>query len=443
MIGNHILAGGTKEEDRNMGRALNADMIEGNAARQMPGKYGEPVYDRRERDRSGNGRREPAYDGGGRTGSGGRAAWKEPIYEGRRERSGGRAAWKEPIYEGRRERSDGRAAWKEPIYEGRRERSGGHVAWKEPIYEGRREKSGGRAAWKEPVSDSRGRTAGNGRKKSGRQKRKKMQHKILGGLLCYFILAGIIATCWAIISLFFGRGEKVHAEDAQQISGEMPQEGIFSEGEEAGGGASVLEITPEIRQECQDLFARQENLLILVNKEHELSASYSPGLRSICKGRLEAADVLYEDLCAMLEAGSQAGYQYWIASAHRDRAYQQNLVDEDVHNYMAKGYSYEAALQKTYEYTMPAGQSEHETGLALDILCSTNTIMDESQKSEPGNQWLVQHCHEYGFILRYPEDKVDITGISYEPWHFRYVGREAAAYLTEKGWTLEEYYEAL
>lgn len=110
---------------------------------------------------------------------------------------------------------------------------------------------------------------------------------------------------------------------------------------------------------------------------------------------------------------------------------------------MSKGYSYETALRKTLEYTMPAGQSEHETGLALDILCSTNTIMDESQKGEPGNRWLAEHCHEYGFILRYPENKEEVTGIRYEPWHFRYVGREAAAYLTEKGWTLEEFYEAI
>lgn len=191
------------------------------------------------------------------------------------------------------------------------------------------------------------------------------------------------------------------------------------------------------------MYAGQESLLVLVNKEHELPVTYEAGLRNICHGRLQASDVLYEDLCAMLKGGKEAGYEYWIASAWRDRSYQQGLVDEDVQNYMAKGYSYEAALEKAYEYMMPAGKSEHETGLALDILCSTNTRMDESQAGEPGNKWLVQHCHEYGFILRYPKKKEEITGIQYEPWHFRYVGREAAAYLKEKGWTLEEFYEAV
>ncbi len=390
-----------------MGRTIYQDMYEGNAARQIREGYGEPVYNRSKKAAESRSRqmerREPGYGGGSRYMENGRhqAVWKEPVHEGRSRRTGN--------------------------------------ARPETVR-------------REPVRESR-RTSGDSARKSAQRRKKKIQRKILRGLCFYFLLAGVLATCWVIISFFFGREEKVHAEGTRQADGGMVQDAAFAEGfmeEEAGsgtdgtgsGGAS-LEVTPEIRQECQELYAGQEDLLILVNKDNELSASYSPGLHSICKGRLEAADVLYDDLCAMLEAGGDAGYQYWIASAHRDRAYQQGLVDEDVQKYMAKGYSYEAALQKTYEYTMPAGQSEHETGLALDILCSTNTIMDESQKGEPGNQWLAQHCHEYGFILRYPEDKADITGIEYEPWHFRYVGREAAAYLTKMGWTLEEYYEVL
>jgi D-alanyl-D-alanine carboxypeptidase len=67
--------------------------------------------------------------------------------------------------------------------------------------------------------------------------------------------------------------------------------------------------------------------------------------------------------------------------------------------------------------------------------------MDVSQADEPGNQWLMQHCQEYGFILRYPEDKVSVTEIDYEPWHFRYVGKEAAQYIMEHGLTLEEFVE--
>lgn len=297
--------------------------------------------------------------------------------------------------------------------------------------------------------DSWSRAPGNGKAArssgAGSRRKRRVQRRILTGIILYFLLAGIVATCWMIAGVFVGDDEKVHAESAMADGVKAAGKTEFSEEEEQGGNDRVLspEVTPQIRQECQELYARQGELLLLVNKDHELQESYKPILHSICKGRLEAADILYEDLCDMLKDAGEAGYEFWIASAHRDRSYQQGLVDEDVQKYMSKGYSYKTALEKTYEYTMPAGASEHETGLAIDILCSTNTIMDESQACEPGNRWLAEHCHEYGFILRYPEDREDITGISYEPWHFRYVGKEAAAYLTQKGWTLEEFHEVV
>ena len=145
----------------------------------------------------------------------------------------------------------------------------------------------------------------------------------------------------------------------------------------------------------------------------------------------------------MLAAAGEEGHQYWIASAYRSRRRQQELVDEDVKRYMAQGMDYREALAETYKQTMPAGCSEHETGLALDLLCSENVNMDITQAEEPGNRWLTEHAHEYGFILRYPKEKEGITDISYEPWHFRYVGKEAATFLYEQGWTLEELHERM
>lgn len=386
-----------------MGRTVRADLYENVSVRKRAsGEYGEPVYGRsvqEKRERGVTVRREPLYQEGRGNGKRNVAQMEQ-----RRVSGGSRAVWKEPMYEA-----------------GRRDREA-------DVYRTARQ---GKAK-------SRG-------QRSGRRKRKSAARKVLTGLLFYFLFAGMIATCIAVVSVFFGWKEKLQSQDA------VNRDGIVTDGtkeqaegtEEETGSRTVMEITPEIRQECQDLYAEQEELLLIVNKDHALETSYQPVLRNICKGRLKAADILYEDLCAMLADGGQAGYEYWIASAHRDRAYQQGLVDEDVEKYMAKGYTYEAAIQKTYEYTMPAGQSEHETGLALDILCSTNMVMDESQAYEPGNQWLAAHCHEYGFILRYPADKEEITGIRYEPWHFRYVGKEAAAYLRNKGWTLEEFYEVV
>ena len=145
----------------------------------------------------------------------------------------------------------------------------------------------------------------------------------------------------------------------------------------------------------------------------------------------------------MLSDAQAYGYRYWIASAYRSAEKQQRLVDEDVQSEMKKGLSYDEALRQTYKETMPAGHSEHETGLALDILCSDNTNMDISQAEEPANIWLKENSYRYGFILRYPKEKEAITGIAYEPWHFRYVGKKAAAYMTKHTLTLEEFWDRL
>lgn len=207
--------------------------------------------------------------------------------------------------------------------------------------------------------------------------------------------------------------------------------------------AKPRELTEEERAECLRLYQEKPELLVIANKERELAADYNPALRYICNGRLQAAAVMYDDLVALLHDAGDAGYDYWIASGYRSRQRQQELIDADVAEFMADGMSYEEALAKTLEETLPAGHSEHETGLSLDILCSGNTQMDASQAYEPGNRWLAEHCAEYGFILRYPADRENITGVSYEPWHFRYVGRDAAQFLAEKEITLEEFWENL
>lgn len=286
----------------------------------------------------------------------------------------------------------------------------------------------------------------SGNRNAKRSRKRMLRRKAILVLWIYFGIVGMITTCILLIGLLFGGKGKVHAADVFSEKfgiGEETAEDFPDNGELTDLIHEEATETSQVRQACHTLYEEQGALLVLVNKERELSRDYQPGLRNICNGRLQAADILYEDLCAMLQAAGREGYEYWIASAYRSRDYQQGLVDEDVEKYMTKGFSYEEALRKTYEYTMPAGQSEHETGLALDILCSTNTEMDESQEREPGNLWLQEHCQEYGFILRYPKNKEEITKIEYEPWHFRYVGKEAAKLLTENNLTLEEYYEML
>lgn len=88
---------------------------------------------------------------------------------------------------------------------------------------------------------------------------------------------------------------------------------------------------------------------------------------------------------------------------------------------------------------VPAGTSEHQLGLAADIVAADYQVLEEEQENTPEQQWLMAHCQEYGFILRYPRDKQGLTGVGYEPWHYRYVGVEAAQEIMSQGLCLEEY----
>lgn len=281
------------------------------------------------------------------------------------------------------------------------------------------------------------------RREKARRRRGRIITYVLTLLWTLMGLVGLIAVIQWTVGKAAGREDRAYGygitkEGTQALQGEPTAD----DAKKGDGKAENNVWSEEERSKCRELYSNDQELLVLVNKEHELSEDYDPMLRTICNGRLQASERLYDDLCAMLEAANDAGYDYWIASAYRSRQRQQELVDEDVSAGMQEGASYEDALAEVLRETMPAGHSEHETGLSLDILCSTNTNMDASQAGEAGNQWLVSHCAEYGFILRYPEDKVNVTGIDYEPWHFRYVGREAAQFLTERGMTLEEFWEA-
>ena len=250
-------------------------------------------------------------------------------------------------------------------------------------------------------------------------------------------LLAIMATISFIVFLVYNKihikeQQEVKVEPTKELQQSYPQEKTTKKKEE--GNKKLAK-----SKEAKKIWKNNKKLLILVNKEN-ICPEDGLSLRKICNGRIEAADILYSDLCQMLTDAGKEGYNYWIASGYRSAKKQQKLVDEDVRIGMNQGLSYEDALEKTYEETMPAGYSEHQTGLALDILASSNLNMDISQENTAENKWMKEHCYEYGFILRYPRDKENITKISYEPWHFRYVGKEAAEYIRKNNLTLEEFY---
>ena len=132
-----------------------------------------------------------------------------------------------------------------------------------------------------------------------------------------------------------------------------------------------------------------------------------------------------------------------ICSAYRTTEYQTNLFNKKVKEYRKNGYSQKNAEEQASLWVTIPGTSEHELGLAVDIVGKNYQILDEKQENTDVQKWLMEHCYEYGFILRYPTDKKDITKINYEPWHYRYVGVKDAMLIKEKGICLEEYIEFL
>lgn len=182
--------------------------------------------------------------------------------------------------------------------------------------------------------------------------------------------------------------------------------------------------------------------LVLVNKQHPVPDDYTFTLGTI-KGRMKCDARIIDDLTEMMKAAKADGINLMVCSPYRDYNRQTVLFNRKIDYYMEKGYSYlEAYKISSMTVTVP-GASEHQIGLALDIISSTYYALDEGFGETKAGIWLREHCDEYGFILRYPLGKEYITGIQYEPWHFRYVGKEAATMIMEQDITLEEFLEDL
>ncbi len=192
---------------------------------------------------------------------------------------------------------------------------------------------------------------------------------------------------------------------------------------------SEPEVTPELEPETEpesepepepvveeDPIPRDEWYMLLVNRENPLPEGFTVET-AVIDGSNHAVDArIAADLSAMVAAGNEAGLDFVFYTAYRSVEKQNELF----------------AAGKT---DVPGGFGEHNSGLAVDIGNAGNA--DFSGSAEEA--WLLEHAHEYGFILRYPEGKEDITGFKHEPWHFRYVGREQAKLIFESGLCLEEY----
>ena len=177
--------------------------------------------------------------------------------------------------------------------------------------------------------------------------------------------------------------------------------------------------------------------LRLVNQDHPLPRDFTVELADIPGGRFDARAA--EALSQMLSAMEAQGLSPVVCSSFRTWEDQETLHQNKIDRLLGEGYSPEEAATEASRWVVPAGASEHQLGLAVDLVSAGYQMLVEEQENTPEQQWLMENCATYGFILRYPKDKTDITGVGYEPWHYRYVGREAAQAIWEQGICLEEY----
>ncbi len=183
--------------------------------------------------------------------------------------------------------------------------------------------------------------------------------------------------------------------------------------------------------------------MMLVNVDHPLPADYTISTQEAANGLLMETTAA-QALQRMFAAAQADGIRLMCVSGYRTVQRQTELFNAKVQEYLNLGYSQEGARTEAAKLVQIPGSSEHNSGLAADIVYEGywNDYDDlyEDFENSSAFAWLDEHAHEYGFILRYPKDKTDITGISYEPWHYRYVGSpEQALEIKNSGLCLEEY----
>ena len=178
--------------------------------------------------------------------------------------------------------------------------------------------------------------------------------------------------------------------------------------------------------------------LCLVNPWHPLPEGYQPQLTQVENGH-QVDSRCAADLEAMLADCRAAGHAPLLCSSYRTQEKQTQLYNNLVQKQIARGNSRSEAMAKAAKEVAVPGTSEHQLGLTVDVVDVNNQNLTEEQEKTPTQKWLMANSWRYGFIHRYPNSKSDITGIIYEPWHYRYVGKDAAQEIFNKGITLEEY----
>ena len=195
-------------------------------------------------------------------------------------------------------------------------------------------------------------------------------------------------------------------------------------------------------EQQEELVIKPEDMwcLILTNAEYPVPEDYAVTLRDVPGTDQKVDERIYEPLMNMLEAMKEEGLSPVVCSGYRTLDKQEKLFNRKVSAYVKKGRSKEESYALARQTLSIPGSGEHCLGLAVDFYTRSYHQLERAFEKTPEGKWLREHAQDYGFTLRYDEGKEEITGIGYEPWHFRYVGVDVARYLKEHNLSLEEFY---
>lgn len=180
--------------------------------------------------------------------------------------------------------------------------------------------------------------------------------------------------------------------------------------------------------------------LILTNAEYPVPEDYEVGLEAIPGTEQSVDKRIYEPLMTMIGDMKAQGLSPIVCSGYRTLDKQEKLFNRKVLSYVKAGHTKEESYNLARQTISIPGSGEHCLGLAVDFYTRRYHKLERAFEDTPESKWLVEHAQDYGFVMRYGENKMDITGIQYEPWHYRYVGVEAAKYMKDNELSLEEFY---
>lgn len=258
-----------------------------------------------------------------------------------------------------------------------------------------------------------------------KRRRRILRNRILFVVAILAILAGVVFGISRLTAMY--RKTHLPKQSLQAVQAAGLESDETSEGAQGLAGAQVSSLQSDWR-------------MVLVNPNVKLPDDYTVETETADAAtgkelQTEAAEAYRQ----MAKAAEADGVSLMLCSGYRSVEYQQGLFDKKVEQCLSEGLSQEDAEIKAATIVAAPGHSEHNTGLAADIVTPDHQMLDTAFEQTPAFAWLSQHAAEYGFILRYPQDKTAITGIIYEPWHYRYVGVDNAAAILQSGGCLEEY----